>query len=215
MAREMPQCTPSSDSTWKWRRARRLRSRGPPARGRRPSWRPRMDSSRRCSSSRPCATPASCSPPAPPRSGLRRSSPASLRHAVGARGRRSPPLLVTLWGFANARRVARVVRVDVPIAGLPRRARRLHDRPDQRRPRRADDQAALRRGDRRRRQPRSTPTWSPSPAISSTARCASSPSTSRRSRGLRSQAGHVLRHRQPRVLLRRDGVGRASCAGSA
>jgi len=28
-------------------------------------------------------------------------------------------LLVTLWGFANARRVARVVRVDVPIAGLP------------------------------------------------------------------------------------------------
>ncbi|HSC65560.1 MAG TPA: metallophosphoesterase [Caldimonas sp.] len=26
---------------------------------------------------------------------------------------------VTLWGFANARRVARVVRVDVPIAGLP------------------------------------------------------------------------------------------------
>jgi len=27
--------------------------------------------------------------------------------------------LVTLWGFANARRVARVVRVDVPIAGLP------------------------------------------------------------------------------------------------
>ena len=28
-------------------------------------------------------------------------------------------LLVTLWGFANARRTARVVRVDVPIAGLP------------------------------------------------------------------------------------------------
>jgi predicted MPP superfamily phosphohydrolase len=27
--------------------------------------------------------------------------------------------LVTVWGFANARRVARVVRVDVPIAGLP------------------------------------------------------------------------------------------------
>jgi predicted MPP superfamily phosphohydrolase len=27
--------------------------------------------------------------------------------------------LVTLWGFANARRVARVVRVDVPLAGLP------------------------------------------------------------------------------------------------
>ncbi|MDQ6684537.1 MAG: metallophosphoesterase, partial [Pseudomonadota bacterium] len=26
---------------------------------------------------------------------------------------------VTLWGFANARRTARVVRVDVPIAGLP------------------------------------------------------------------------------------------------
>ena len=28
-------------------------------------------------------------------------------------------LLATLWGFANARRTARVVRVDVPIAGLP------------------------------------------------------------------------------------------------
>src|SRR5678809_897503 len=28
-------------------------------------------------------------------------------------------VLVTLWGFANARRVARVVRVDVPIARLP------------------------------------------------------------------------------------------------
>jgi predicted MPP superfamily phosphohydrolase len=28
-------------------------------------------------------------------------------------------VLVTLWGFVNARRTARVVRVDVPIAGLP------------------------------------------------------------------------------------------------
>jgi predicted MPP superfamily phosphohydrolase len=28
-------------------------------------------------------------------------------------------VLVTLWGFVNARRVARIVRVDVPIAGLP------------------------------------------------------------------------------------------------
>jgi predicted MPP superfamily phosphohydrolase len=28
-------------------------------------------------------------------------------------------LLVTLWGFVNARRIARVVRVDVPVAGLP------------------------------------------------------------------------------------------------
>ena len=28
-------------------------------------------------------------------------------------------LLVTAWGFANARRTARVVRIDVPIAGLP------------------------------------------------------------------------------------------------
>ena len=27
--------------------------------------------------------------------------------------------LVTLWGFANARRTARLVRVDVPVAGLP------------------------------------------------------------------------------------------------
>ncbi len=28
-------------------------------------------------------------------------------------------VVATLWGFANARRTARVVRVDVPIAGLP------------------------------------------------------------------------------------------------
>ena len=28
-------------------------------------------------------------------------------------------LIVTAWGFANARRTARVVRVDVPVAGLP------------------------------------------------------------------------------------------------
>ena len=28
-------------------------------------------------------------------------------------------VLVTLWGFANARRTARVVRVEVPVAGLP------------------------------------------------------------------------------------------------
>ena len=28
--------------------------------------------------------------------------------------------VVTAWGFANARRTARVVRIDVPVAGLPR-----------------------------------------------------------------------------------------------
>jgi len=28
-------------------------------------------------------------------------------------------VIVTLWGFVNARRTARVVRVDVPVAGLP------------------------------------------------------------------------------------------------
>jgi predicted MPP superfamily phosphohydrolase len=28
-------------------------------------------------------------------------------------------LLVTLWGFVNARRTARVVRVEIPVAGLP------------------------------------------------------------------------------------------------
>ena len=28
-------------------------------------------------------------------------------------------VLVTLWGFANARRIAKVVRVDIPVAGLP------------------------------------------------------------------------------------------------
>lgn len=37
----------------------------------------------------------------------------TARAVVGA------ALLVTLWGFVNARRTARVVRVDVPVAGLP------------------------------------------------------------------------------------------------
>jgi len=45
-------------------------------------------------------------------------SPASLV-TPSARAVAIAAALVTLWGFANARRVARVVRVDVPIAGLP------------------------------------------------------------------------------------------------
>src|SRR5678816_2722442 len=45
-------------------------------------------------------------------------SPASLV-TPSARAAAIAAALVTLWGFANARRVARVVRVDVPIAGLP------------------------------------------------------------------------------------------------
>ena len=50
-----------------------------------------------------------------PRNGRRRGAarqPSARAVAIGA-------LLATLWGFANARRTARVVRVDVPIAGLP------------------------------------------------------------------------------------------------
>ena len=39
-------------------------------------------------------------------------TPSARAVAIGA-------VLITLWGFANARRTARVVRVDVPIAGLP------------------------------------------------------------------------------------------------
>jgi len=45
-------------------------------------------------------------------------APASLV-APSARAVAIAAVLVTLWGFANARRIARVVRVDVPIAGLP------------------------------------------------------------------------------------------------
>jgi len=44
--------------------------------------------------------------------------PASLA-TPSARAVTIAAVLVTLWGFANARRIARVVRVDVPIAGLP------------------------------------------------------------------------------------------------
>ena len=38
---------------------------------------------------------------------------------LSARAAAIGALVVTLWGFANARRTARVVRVDVPVAGLP------------------------------------------------------------------------------------------------
>ena len=50
-------------------------------------------------------------------------------------------------------------------------AARLHDRADQRHPRRADDRPRYVERDRRARSTRSTPTWSRSPATSSTARC--------------------------------------------
>jgi len=45
-------------------------------------------------------------------------TPASLV-TPSARAAAIAAILITLWGFANARRTARVVRVDVPIAGLP------------------------------------------------------------------------------------------------
>jgi predicted MPP superfamily phosphohydrolase len=45
-------------------------------------------------------------------------APASLV-ARSARAVAIAAIVITLWGFANARRTARVVRVDVPIAGLP------------------------------------------------------------------------------------------------
>jgi hypothetical protein len=37
-------------------------------------------------------------------------------------------LAVTLVGFVNARRVARVVKVEVPIAGLPERCTAIRSR---------------------------------------------------------------------------------------
>ncbi len=46
----------------------------------------------------------------------------AARGAIDVQTARAVPviaLLVTAWGFANARRTARVVRVDVPVAGLP------------------------------------------------------------------------------------------------
>ena len=46
------------------------------------------------------------------------SAPASLV-VPSARAVAIAAAAITLWGFANARRTARVVRVDVPIAGLP------------------------------------------------------------------------------------------------
>jgi len=45
-------------------------------------------------------------------------APASLV-APSARAVAIAAVVITLWGVANARRTARVVRVDVPIAGLP------------------------------------------------------------------------------------------------
>ena len=133
-------------------------------------------------------------------------SPASLV-TPSARAVAIAAVLATLWGFANARRVARVVRVDVPIAGLPAAARRLRDRPDQRRPRRADHQAAVRRGDRRRRQPaRRRPRRRHRRPRRRLGR-ASWPSTSRPLAEPALARRQLLRHRQPRVLLGRRRLG--------
>ena len=73
----------------------------------------------------------------------------ALAHWAGARRCRSTPiardtamavplltLLITALGYVNARRVARVRDVDVPIAALPAALARLHDRADHRRARR-------------------------------------------------------------------------------
>ena len=62
---------------------------------------------------------------------------------------------------------------------------------------------------------RSTPTWSRSPATWSTARCAELARARRAARRPALARRHLLRHRQPRVLLGRRRLGRASCAGSA
>ena len=123
-------------------------------------------------------------------------------------------VLVTLWGFVNARRTgaSRACRRSRrrPAAS----ARRLHDRPDQRRPRRPDDQAPLRRGDRRRRQRASTSTSSPSPATWSTARCATSPTTSPRSPAC-ARARAASSSPATTSTTRAPTRGCASCAGSA
>ena len=57
---------------------------------------------------------------------------------------RSPLLgaLASAVGLLQCAAHRRVVRVDVPIAGLPAALARLHHRADQRHPRRADDQGA-------------------------------------------------------------------------
>ena len=96
---------------------------------------------------------ASCSPPARRRSGrrtVRRRRRSSRRRRARWRSRACAGHALGLRQRAphRARRPRR--RADRRPAGC---ARRLHDRPGQRRPRRADDQAAVRRGDRRRRQP--------------------------------------------------------------
>ncbi len=140
--------------------------------------------------------------------------------ATGALGVRSAQvvaaaaLLATAWGFVNARRTAGVVRVDVPLAGLPDPLAGFAHRPDQRRPRRADDPAAVPRGDRRRREPARTPTRRRSPATSST--------VGRRARRARRAARRACARATARSsspattsTTRAQQPGCASCAGSA
>ena len=144
----------------------------------------------------------------------RSASPALARRALGARGRDRRACSSPLWGFANARRTARVVRVDVPIAGLPAaldgftiaQISDVHVGPTIKRPyveaivdavNRLDVDLVAITGDLVDGSVRD---------LAAARRAARRPALAR---------GHLLRHRQPRVLLGRGGVGRASCAGSA
>ena len=115
-------------------------------------------------------------------------------------------VVATLWGFANARRTARVVRVDVPIAGLPMaldgftiaQVSDVHVGPTIKRPyveaivetvNRLDVDLVAVTGD----------LVDGSVARSRRAR--------RAARRPALEGGQLLRHRQPRVLLGRRGVG--------
>ena len=123
-------------------------------------------------------------------------------------------LLVTLWGFVNARRTARVVHVDIPVAGLPpaldgftiAQISDVHVGPTIKRPYVEAIVDAVNRQEgrpcRRHRRPGR--------------RLGARPGRARRSARRPALEGRqLLRHRQPRVLLGCRRLGRASCAASA
>ena len=134
--------------------------------------------------------------------------------AAGARPRcRCWPRAISLVGLLNARRTAG--------RGARRRADRrtcrrrcdgftiaqisdIHVGPTIKRP--------LRRSASSTRSTGSTPTWSPSPATWSTAACAELRDHVAPLAGAALAPRHLLRHRQPRVLLRRATPGSTSCA---
>ena len=118
-------------------------------------------------------------------------------------------------GLPEARRTARVVRVEIPHRGPAAGPARLHHRPDQRHPRRPDDPARYMEAIVEAVNRLEPDLVAITGDLVDGSRGRARRRRSRRWPRLRVAARQLLRHRQPRVLLRRARPGWPSCAGWA